>query len=177
MFSALSSSRFLLQEILPQDQPFIFEGLSHPEVIPYYGVHYKTLEETRVQMVYYGQLQWSGKGAWWKIVDRNTTQKIGAIGFNNYNAEHRKCEIGYWLLPQYWHKGIMAEVLPAVIRYLIDEKKVHRIEALIEVENAASIRVVARAGFTRDGLLRDYEFKNNRFISLYLYSLLATDIM
>jgi ribosomal-protein-alanine N-acetyltransferase len=175
MFPELQTERYLLQQIVPEDQPFIFEGLSHPEVVPYYGVQYKTLEETRVQMVYYDQLWRSGKGTWWKIKDRNTSQNVGAIGFNNYESLHLKCEIGYWLLPSFWGRGIVTEVFPAVIRYLFDVKKVHRIEALIEVENKASCSVAERAGFTLEGTLRDYERKNNRFISLFLYSLLATD--
>jgi ribosomal-protein-alanine N-acetyltransferase len=176
MFPELQTERFLLQQILPEDQPFIFEGLSHPQVIPHYGVQYKTLEETRVQMVYYDQLWRSGKGMWWKIKDRSTAQHAGAIGFNNYESTHRKCEIGYWLLPKFWGKGIITEVFQVVIPYLFNEKKAHRIEALIELENGASCAVVERAGFTREGTLRDYEWKNDRFISLFLYSLLATDV-
>lgn len=175
MFPELQSERFLLQQILPDDQPFIFEGLSHPEVIPFYGVQYKTLEETRVQMVYYGQLWLSGKGTWWKLVDKTTFEKVGAIGFNDFDSVHLKCEIGYWLLPQFWGKGIITEVFKTVIQYLFTVKKVHRIEALIEVENKASCAVAERAGFVREGTLRDYEFKNGQFISLFLYSLLATD--
>jgi ribosomal-protein-alanine N-acetyltransferase len=175
MFPELHAKRFLLQQILPQDQPFIFEGLSHPQVIPYYGVQYKTLEETSAQMQYYSQLQKEGNGMWWKIVDRWTYEKVGAIGFNNYNAQHRKCEVGYWLLPQHWGNGIIPEVLPNVIAYLFEEKAVHRIEALVELENTASARVAEKAGFTREGILRECEIKNSRFISLILYSLLSTD--
>jgi ribosomal-protein-alanine N-acetyltransferase len=175
MFPELSTKRLLLQQILPEDQPFIFKGLSHPNVIPYYGVQYKTLEETRVQMVYYGQLWRNGTGAWWKITDNKTADKLGAIGYNNYNAQHNKCEIGYWLLPQYWGRGIASEALQRLLGYLFDRIGLHRIEALVEVENLASGNVARNAGFTLEGVLRDYERKDDRYISLQVYSLLQPE--
>lgn len=175
MFPELYTERFLLQEILPEDQPFIFEGLSHPQVIPHYGVQYKTLDETSAQMQFYSGLQREGTGTWWKIVDRWGFEKVGAVGFNNYTAQHRKCEVGYWLLPQYWGKGIVSEVLQKLIRYLFEEKAVHRIEALVEEENEASCKVALKAGFILEGTMRDCEFKNGRYINLRLYSLLSTD--
>jgi ribosomal-protein-alanine N-acetyltransferase len=176
MFPELQTTRFLLRKIQPADQPFIFEGLSHPQVIPHYGVQYKTLEETTLQMQYYSRLSKEQTGTWWKIVDRATFEKVGAIGYNNFSVQHNKCEIGYWLLPPYWRKGIIAETLAAMLAYLFDIKKVNRIEALVEEGNTASCKVAQKAGFTLEGVLRDYERKDNRYISLRLYSLLAADV-
>jgi ribosomal-protein-alanine N-acetyltransferase len=45
-FPTLRTERFILRRIGPADKPRVFEGLSHPEVIRYYGVSYGTLEET-----------------------------------------------------------------------------------------------------------------------------------
>ena len=175
MVPQLQTSRFSLQNILPEDQPFIFEGLSHPHVIPFYGVQYKTLEETSAQMQYYNQLIKNGEGLWWKIVDQQTGEKKGAIGYNNFSAQHNKCEVGYWLLPRFWGQGIITEVLQKVIAYLLDEKGLHRIEALVETGNDLSCRVAEKAGFQLDGTMRDCERKEGRYISLHMYSLLATD--
>jgi ribosomal-protein-alanine N-acetyltransferase len=175
MFPELQTERFLLQQILHEDQPFIFEGLSHPQVIPHYGVQYKTLEETGAQMRYYSQLEREDTGTWWKIVDRWTFEKLGAIGYNNYLAQHHKCEVGYWLLPQHWGKGIVSEVFQCMITHLFDAKKIHRIEAVVEEGNVTSSKVVDKAGFVFEGTLRDSEWKNERYISLRMYSLLATD--
>jgi ribosomal-protein-alanine N-acetyltransferase len=52
----------------------------------------------------------------------------------------------------------------------------HRIEALIEPPNLPSQRLVEKLGFTREGLLRDYEFTRGKFDNLYIYSLLKTDV-
>ena len=171
MFPELSSQRFLLKQILPTDQQFIFQGLSHPQVIEHYGVSYHSFESTSIQMQFYDEIFREGSGTWWKIVDRLTNNNVGAIGFNNYQLKHSKAELGYWLLPEYWGLGIVREVLPVVITYLQDVLKIHRIEAQVEDGNARSRQALEKLGFQHEGLLRDCEIKNGRYISLHIYSL------
>jgi ribosomal-protein-alanine N-acetyltransferase len=177
MFPKLATNRFALQEITADDQPFIFEGLSHPQVIPFYGVSYQTLEETKAQMDFYQEMQQNDTGTWWKIVTRTTNNKVGAIGYNNFNKQHNRAEIGYWLLPAFWKQGIIAEVLPVVLIYMFDSKKIHRAEALVETGNEASFKVLEQAGFKHEGIMRDCEVKNGNYISLSIYSLLETEYL
>ena len=129
MSDNLITDRFSLQEILTEDQAFIFEGLSHPQVIPYYGISYETLEATKAQMDFYRDMQVNGTGMWWKIVDRKKGEKLGAIGYNNLCIQHKRAEIGYWLLPAFWRQGVITEVLPVMLNYMFQTKKIHRIEA------------------------------------------------
>ena len=49
-FTILNSERLLLRQIVQEDIHDIFKGLSHPEVIKYYGVSYQTLEDTKEQI-------------------------------------------------------------------------------------------------------------------------------
>lgn len=177
MFPQLTTTQYLLQEIKEEDQAFIFEGLSHPQVIPFYGVSYQTFEATKAQMDFYHHMQVNDTGTWWKIVNKENGKKVGAVGFNNYNKQHRRTEIGYWLLPDYWGKGIITEVLPVVIDFIFHQKNIHRIEALVETGNITSERVLKRLGFTYEGCMRDCEIKNGAYISLSIFSLLATDIL
>lgn len=176
MFPQLNTRRLLLQQFLPEDQQFVFEALSHPEVVPYYGVRYASFEDTGRQMEFYRDLEANSTGTWWKLVDRATNAGVGAIGYNNYQSQHHKAEIGYWLLPRFRGSGLVQEALEAVIHYLFFTKGLHRLEALIETENGSSARVVERAGFVLEGTLRECEMKNGRYISLWLYSLLPGDI-
>ena len=171
----LTTKRFELKEIVASDQQFIYEGLSHPEVIPFYGVRYQSFEATKAQMEFYDSMIKEGTGQWWKVVNKNTEEKVGAIGYNNYSKQHNKAEVGYWLLPAYWKKGIVSEVFPVIIDHLFNEKKVHRIEALVEEGNTDSNRLLERVGFIYEGTMRDCEIKDDKHISLRIYSLLATD--
>jgi [ribosomal protein S5]-alanine N-acetyltransferase len=176
MFPELNTSRFLLQQIVPDDQAFIFKGLSDPQVIPYYGVRYDSFEATCAQMDFYDDLLTNKTGCWWKIVNKQTMKPAGACGINGYQAEHEKAEIGYWLLPEFWKKGIMPEVVPVMIAYLFANWKLHRLEAVVEDGNEASCKLSEKLGFRFEGKLREAEIKFGKRISLLMYSLLATDI-
>jgi len=115
MFPELTTERFLLQQILPEDQQFIFEGLSHPDIIPFYGVRYDSFEATKKQMEWYDKSYDEGTGGPWKIVDKTTGEKLGVVAYYYHKVEHKKAEVGFWLFPQYWNKGVTTEVLKKVI--------------------------------------------------------------
>jgi [ribosomal protein S5]-alanine N-acetyltransferase len=175
MFPQLNTNRFLLQQIVASDQAFIFKGLSHPDVIPYYGVQYDSFEATTSQMEWYEKLWQEKTGCWWKIVDKATNESMGACGMNYYTATHEKAEIGYWLLPEHWQKGIMSEVLPIVLDHLFSNWKLHRLEAVVEEGNASSSRLSEKFGFKYEGTLRESEIKHGKRLNLLMYALLATD--
>ena len=172
MFPELTTDRLLLQQVLPEDQQFIFEGLSHPEVIPFYGVRYDSYEATKAQMEWYEKIYEEGTGISWKIVDKQTGESLGDIAVYLYKKEHNKAEVGFWLLPQYWNKGIAVEALRAVLDYWKRERNLHRLEAFVEEGNEASSRLLEKAGFLYEGKMRDCEIKNGRYISLKVYGLI-----
>lgn len=160
----------MLQQIQAEDQAFIFEGLSHPDVIPFYGVRYDSYESTSKQMEWYGQILNDGSGIPWKIIEKESGKKIGVIGTYLFKPEHRKAEAGYWILPQFWNKGYATESLNAVINYWKNEKQIHRLEAFVEEGNKASSRILEKCGFHYEGKMKDCEMKNGKFISLEIYA-------
>ena len=176
MIPVLETERYILAGVEPADQEFVFRGLSDPAVIPFYGVSYSSFEETSSQMDFYASIWANQTGCWWKIIDRASNQPIGACGINNYQSAHEKAELGYWLLPLAWKKGVMKEVLPVVLAHLFTQWKLHRLEAVIEPGNDASIRLAQSLGFQFEGEMREAEIKQGRRINLQMYSLLKTDL-
>lgn len=173
MFPTLTTERLVLQQIVPVDQAFIFEGLSHPEVIRYYGVSFHSFTDTQVQMEWYQKNWLEGTGIAWKIIDKTTLENVGVITVYLYKPEHSKAEVGFWLLPAYWNKGFALEALQSVIRYWQLEKQLHRLEAFVETGNMASTKLLEKAGFAYEGTMRDCELKNGKYISLLVYALIA----
>jgi [ribosomal protein S5]-alanine N-acetyltransferase len=173
---SLSTSRLQLRKITNSDLHNIYIGLSHPEVIPYYGVSYDSIEATKSQLQWYQQLETDDTGIWWAICSANDTQFYGAIGFNNWHKEFKKADIGFWLLPEFWKQGFASEALKAVCDYGFNTMQLHRIEAQVETENIASKKSLLKFGFVYEGTLRDCEIKNNQWISLDLFSMLNTEI-
>ncbi|MCH4823368.1 GNAT family N-acetyltransferase [Gramella lutea] len=161
-----------MSRIKNSDKPDIHRGLSMPEIIKFYGVSYSSLEETEEQMNWYSNLEKSKSGMWWAIRFKDSKKFCGAIGFNDYHDEHKKAEIGFWLFPEYWGKGIIKEAGKEIIQYLFSEKEIHRLEAYVEAGNKNSSRVLEKLGFNFEGRMIDSEIKNGKYISVDLYALL-----
>lgn len=170
----LLTERLLLTSIKPDDQRFIFEGLSHPEVITFYGVRYQSFEATAAQMHWYEMMVTDGTGLPWKIIEKRSGKPLGVISVYFYKEEHKKAEIGFWLLPTFWNKGYASEALQAVINYWKVEKGLHRLEGFVEEGNTASSRILEKAGFAYEGTMRDCEIKNGRYVTLHIYGLLLS---
>jgi ribosomal-protein-alanine N-acetyltransferase len=174
MFPKLITERFILRQIIQSDQPKIFEGLSHPDVIRYYGVTYQTFEETSKQMNWYNQSIKDKTGIWWAINYKDNDELIGACGFNNINVNNKKAELGYWLLTKNWGNGIINEVLPYIIEYAFETLKLHRLEAVVESLNSRSKKVMEGLNFYYEGTLHESEIKNGKYIDLDYYVMINT---
>jgi ribosomal-protein-alanine N-acetyltransferase len=107
IFPQIKTERFLLRQIIASDIDNIFKGLSDPAVIKYYGVNYTSIAATQVQMDWYAQLENSGTGIWWAIVSPANDSFYGAVGLYNLQMQHKKGELGFWLLPEFWGRGII----------------------------------------------------------------------
>ena len=100
---------------------------------------------------------------------------IGTIGYMWINPEFRSCEIGYSLARPYWNQGIMTEALKELIRYTFESMRINRIEAMHEVDNPASGRVMEKAGMLCEGTLRQRVRNKGHYSDVQLYSILACD--
>lgn len=166
------TNRFLLRKFSQNDLENVYKGLSHPEVVKYYGIRYDSLEATNEQLKWFAELENEGTGIWWAICFQENQEFCGAIGFTNVNKPLHKAEIGFWLLPEYWGKGIVAEVLPLVCNHAFENLGLQRIEAYVETENLACLAVMKKNNFVLEEILKECELKDGKFINLALYALL-----
>ena len=165
----LESKRCFLRKIKVSDIDEVFRGLSHPDVIRYYGVSFRNLSETKTQMKFYDDLINNDEGVWWAVCDKINNAFLGAIGFNDYNSKNKKAELGYWLHKENWGKGYMREILEMVCSFGFNYFNIDIIEAFIETENLSSIKLVLQNGFVQKELLNDYETKNGKTIDLIVF--------
>lgn len=172
-FPTLKTNRLLLRQFTDADLPLVFKGLSHPAVIRYYGVCYDSLEATKTQLQFFADLEANKTGIWWAVCAVDNGAFLGAGGFSSWSHVHQKAEIGFWLLPEYWGKGIMTEAMRAICNYGFAVMDLHRIEAFVETENFNCKKALAKLNFQQEGTLRECEVKNGNFISLDIYAQLA----
>nr|WP_315417729.1 GNAT family N-acetyltransferase [uncultured Pedobacter sp.] len=167
--ATIHTDRFLLRQFCSDDLAFVFEGLSHPDVIRYYGVRYANLEETNEQLIWFNELQKNETGIWWAICDKESLVCLGAIGLNDLSKTDQKAEIGFWLLPEHWGKGIIKEVANSICNYAFEKLGLRKIEAMVETENENSRKVLQKLDFDYHKTIENCEFKNDKLISLAIY--------
>lgn len=169
-FPRIETERLILRQFDQSDLNNVFRGLSDPEVIRYYGVSFKTLEATKEQMQWFADLEKKGTGIWWAVCKKSDGAFVGGGGLNDLSKEHRKAEIGFWLLPEFWGKGIMKEAMAAIFDYSFTTLNLHRIEGFVESDNVKCKRAVEKVGFIYEGTMRECEVKNEQFVSVDIYA-------
>jgi len=90
------------------------------------------------------------------------------------DREGAEMELGYITAPAARGRGVASEMLRALTEWAF-EQGAQRIYLIINVENAASERVAARCGYTREGVMRSIHLKQGRRTNASLWSRLPSD--
>jgi ribosomal-protein-alanine N-acetyltransferase len=110
------------------------------------------------------------------IFENSSGHLLGGVTLGNIrHGVARSGHIGYWIGEKYAGQGYMLEALELLARHAFDTMRLHRIEAACIPGNQRSVRVLEKAGFTREGLLRSYLKINGTWQDHYLYALIADD--
>ncbi len=104
-FPTIRTNRLLLRQFIESDLEYVFRGLSHPDIIKYYGVSYDTLESAKDQMAFFADLEKNKTGIWWAVCSVNNKTFYGAGGLNSLSKVHRKAEIDSGCLRSFGDRG------------------------------------------------------------------------
>jgi ribosomal-protein-alanine N-acetyltransferase len=83
--------------------------------------------------------------------------------------------LGYWMGQRYAGRGYMGAAVMALIPFSFGTLRLHRLEAACIPTNVASIRLLEKTGFTREGFAREYLCINGTWQDHLLYALLKDD--
>lgn len=156
----LKTERLRLRKAKLSDAEAIFRQYAQdPEVTKYVSWRaHSDVEETRDYMRMC-LLAWDvGKAFHWVIERLEDKQVIGMI---IARVDKEKWELGYVLARKYWGRGYMTESLKGLIAWALKQKNIFRIWAVCDVDNAASARVMEKAGMQREGILRRWSVHPN----------------
>jgi [ribosomal protein S5]-alanine N-acetyltransferase len=170
-FPELHTSRLLLRRVTPSDAANVLQSYDKPEMNRYMSVQYHSAEEVQVQLDWYEEIFKNRDGIWWGICLKDTGEMIGNGGFHRWSREHRCIEIGYWILPQHQQQGYAAESVNAMCAYAFEEMNIHRIEAIVEGGNKASLKFLEKYGFSNEGCRKECEVKERQYIDLFMFAL------
>jgi [ribosomal protein S5]-alanine N-acetyltransferase len=99
-------------------------------------------------------------------------EAVGGTGFAaGADVERYSAEVGYWLAEPFWGRGIAPDAVRLLSRYAFDSCNMLRLFALPFADNAQSIRVLEKAGYTREATLRASSVKHGMVRDQALYAL------
>lgn len=172
----IMTSRFTLRGIQREDEEALHQIWTDPRVDRYFSMeHFESRQETRAMIALLSSLWGGDEGCRWSILDNQTGQIAGTCGFHKVAPQHHRAELGYELAPSFWGRGLMQEVIGAVLDYCFNDRDFNRIEAFVTAGNERSARTLLSAGFTLEGTLRQYEFARGQFVDHWLFSVLRSE--
>ncbi|OIW35430.1 acyl-CoA N-acyltransferase [Coniochaeta ligniaria NRRL 30616] len=104
---------------------------------------------------------------------------LGGVGLRPLvDIECRTYEVGYWIAPSAWGRGLATEVLKAFSRWAFETfEDVLRLEAGVFATNLASAKVLSKAGFVHEGTRRRAIWKNGEVLDIRIYGLLREECL
>ncbi len=172
----LTTSRLKLRKLTPEIFDYIYRDLSATKQIEFLGLDSK--KELDVERKKYEEGLWTHnkKFLYFQLLDQKNRKIIGWCGYHTWYLDHERAEIGYGLFgEEYKRQGLMSEAILPIIEYGFMEMKLNRIEAFIGPENIASIKLVNKLNFVKEGQLRAHYFEHNRVEDSIVYSLLRKE--
>lgn len=173
MFPILETDRLVLRELKEDDAIDILSCFSNKEVLRYYGQKPLTSIDQVQQIIRNFSMNFNEKrGIKWGIELKGREGIVGTIGFQEWTQEHQRADLSYALYPDNWGNGYASEAVCKVVSYGFEELAIKRIGAVVFTENKASIKLLTKLGFQKEGLLRNYLYQNGVPFDAYIYSLL-----
>ena len=110
------------------------------------------------------------------IIEKKDGTKIGTIShFNMLSPVGKLLEIGYALIPSERGKGYCTEAVQLMVDYLFLTKETPRIQALTLVKNVASQRVLERASFKKEGVMRKCFYIRGEWSDFAIFSIMREE--
>ena len=99
----------------------------------------------------------------------------GSVGCHPIDWANRNCSVGYWIGQRDRGKGIVTRSCESLLDYLFADLGLHRVMIQCGVQNTRSCAIPERLGFTREGITREGEWVNNRWLDLIGWGMLEQD--
>lgn len=109
------------------------------------------------------------------IESKIANEFIGLFGLKLGSEKFKRGEVWYKIHAGFWNLGYATEALKAVTEFGFGKLKLHRIEAGCAVDNIGSIKVLEKAGMTREGRGRQVLPLKSGWSDNFEYSILETD--
>lgn len=103
-------------------------------------------------------------------------QLVGCMGLHANDLANKKTSVGYWLSAEFEGQGVVSKSVRRLVDFCFSDLGMNRVELRAAVENTASRAVAERVGFVFEGICRESELIDGRFIDHAVYSVLKREL-
>jgi RimJ/RimL family protein N-acetyltransferase len=140
----------------PADVSALFAVYADPLVMRYWSnAPYTTLEQAQHKLAELDRGNRAGEFFAWAIARRDDGAMLGTCSLFELSPANRRASIGYALGSAHWGNGYALEAARLAVEHAFGAMGLHRLEADVDPRNTASVKLLDRLGFTREGMLRE----------------------
>ena len=170
------ASRVRLRWLTDADVPALFTVFGDAEVMRYWSHEpFKSMDDARKYLASIRECFAKRELFQWGIERVDAPGVIGTCTLAHLDAQHKRAEVGFALARAHWGKGHISEALPAIIRFAFDQLELERLTADADPRNLGSIGALDRAGFVREGFLRQHYRLYGEVQDAILFGLLKSE--
>lgn len=171
------SNRLLLRQFSQQDVDAFYLYRSSPKVAKFQSWENYQYHDAEVFVRKQSLSVPNQPGTWFQfaIALAGTNQLIGDCALHTLLAEPRIVEIGFTLAEEYQGKGYASEAVRALLSYIFNDLRKHKVIAFTDVRNEKSIRLLEHVGMRREGHLLENYMSKDQWVDEYQYGLLQSE--
>ena len=177
VFTEIETSRLRLRRLKDSDMTLFMSYRNDPMVAKYQS--WESISETEAQKFIQEQKEIQagapGKGIQIAIELKATGELIGDCYFMIHALDYRQAEIGFTLSRKYQGYGYATEAVSSFLDYAFHTFDLHRVIAITDCENRASVALLERLGMRREGHFIQNTWFKGKWGDEYLYAILEEE--
>jgi len=172
----LTTARLQLRGINQADSEDLYAIYSDMKTLEYWGQD-PVQSPAEVWKIIKKNMQYvaSGTAILWGIALRDSNRLIGTCTIFRISQQNKNGEAGFILNRAHWGKGLMTEAMGSVLDYTFNDLDFHRLEADTDPKNLASLALLKKLGFQREGYFRERWFVHGKWHDSVMLGLLRNE--
>jgi RimJ/RimL family protein N-acetyltransferase len=168
----LSGERLSLRTFEEEDVEFVSDGVNDPSVWKSVGGQ-STPTNRLLEREFFEDVSHDGDAVAFVATDGETP--VGMVELQPIDWEKGVAEVGVWIAATQQGNGYATEAMRLVVDYAFDQLRLHKVRTEVFDFNEASRRLMDRVGFEREGVLREEDYVDGRYVDVHRYGLLESE--
>ena len=172
----LEGSRLRLRWLTEADAPQVLALFGDPEITRWMGIERRRDEAHAAELIASIAAHANADDLYqWGVALRETDEVIGTVTLASIHPRNRRAELGFAIATAHQRRGYAREAVSTALDHAFGEMDLHRLEADVDPDNAASLQLLQRLGFRREGYMPQRWWVDGRWTDTVFFGLLADD--